>query len=182
MGFTSRPLSRRDQLVVQEHDGEVLIYDLRSNKAFCLNATAALVWQACNGKLEISEIAERISKQLNETASEELVWLALDRLEKEDLIEAEEIPSRFSGLNRREVIKKIGAGSMLALPVIASLIAPTPAHAASSCMSTDFCLCTQPSQKRLGQVCEDVIFTCPSNCACRWSSNGNGDLSGRCGH
>ena len=85
MGFTSRPLSRRDQLVVQEHDGEVLIYDLRSNKAFCLNATAALVWQACNGKLEISEIAERISKQLNETASEELVWLAPGPVEERGL-------------------------------------------------------------------------------------------------
>ena len=30
------PISRRENLVVQEMDGEVLIYDLRVNKAFVL--------------------------------------------------------------------------------------------------------------------------------------------------
>lgn len=31
------PLSRKNDLVVQELDGEVMIYDLNANKAFCLN-------------------------------------------------------------------------------------------------------------------------------------------------
>ena len=94
---SSRPLSRKDQLVVQEHDEEVLVYDLRSNKAFCLNTTAALVWQACDGRQEISEISNLVAKALDEPESEALVWLALDRLKKENLMEEEDlIAARFN--------------------------------------------------------------------------------------
>src|SRR5215813_2726259 len=119
MRYTSRPLSRRDQLVVQEHDGEVLIYDLRRNKAFCLNITAALVWQACDGTREVSEIAAHIADKLDERDPDALVWLALDRLKKEDLIEGESDPdTSFNGTTRRDVIKRLGTASMVVLPVI----------------------------------------------------------------
>ncbi|MEO8573991.1 MAG: hypothetical protein ABI481_08470, partial [Pyrinomonadaceae bacterium] len=43
------------------------------------------------------------------------------------------IPSSFAGTSRREVIKKIGLASMVAIPVIASLVAPQSALAAASC-------------------------------------------------
>jgi hypothetical protein len=36
------PKSRQNDLVVQELEGEVLIYDLSINKAYCLNPTSAL--------------------------------------------------------------------------------------------------------------------------------------------
>ena len=39
------PRSRRNDLVVQEMDGEILIYNLTENKAFSLNETSALVWE-----------------------------------------------------------------------------------------------------------------------------------------
>ena len=42
-----RPKSRTDNLVVQEMNDEVLVYDLDSNKAVCLNETAAIVWKSC---------------------------------------------------------------------------------------------------------------------------------------
>jgi len=104
-------------------------------------------------------------------------------LKKENLIEgSDDLAPSFAGLDRREVIKKIGAGSILALPVIASLIAPTPIHAASSCASSSSCTCTTPSNHMLGGTCVATILSaCPSNCACKWASNGNGDLSGICG-
>ena len=169
---SSRPLSRKDQLVVQEHDGEVLIYDLRNNKAFCLNTTAALVWQACDGSREISDISRLVAKALSEPEREALVWLALDRLKKENLMEEEDlIAARFNGLSRREVIKKLGITSIAALPVIASLVAPTSASAASSCMvALGGCLCglgTFPA----GTFCTGMILiACAANCRCR--SNG----------
>jgi hypothetical protein len=31
------PQSRKNDIVVQDLNGEVLIYDLKANKAFCLN-------------------------------------------------------------------------------------------------------------------------------------------------
>ncbi len=45
-----KPTQRKAELVIQELNGEVLIYDLGRNKAFSLNETSALVWQACNGE------------------------------------------------------------------------------------------------------------------------------------
>lgn len=49
MDKENKPKSRRENIVVQEFDDEVLIYDLERDRAFCLNKTSAVVWRACNG-------------------------------------------------------------------------------------------------------------------------------------
>ncbi len=74
------PKAREENLVVQEFDGEVLIYDLNTNKAFSLNETSSLVWQLCDGDNSVSEISESISRKLDSPANEDLVWLALEQL------------------------------------------------------------------------------------------------------
>lgn len=134
MKVQRKPLSRQDNLVVQELDGEVLIYDLDKNKAFCLNETSTLVWQLCDGNNSVTEISESIGKKLNAPANEDLVWLAIDQLKKEKLLaNGEEFESTFKGMNRRQVIKKIGLGTAVALPVVSAMVAPTAANAASGC-------------------------------------------------
>src|SRR5687767_12078449 len=115
-----KPVACADDIVVQEIDGEVLIYDLKENKAFCLNHTAALVWRECDGKKNTLEIAKSLEKQLGTTIKEEFVWLAIDQLSKEKLLEKEVI-TEISGLSRREAVKKIGLASMIALPIVAML-------------------------------------------------------------
>ena len=130
MNNKTRPKSRRDEIVEQEVDGEILIYDLRADKALCLNKTSALIWQACDGKRTVAEINDLLGKQLNVQTDEDIVWLALDQLSKERLIDpAVDLENKFEGLSRRQVIKKIGVGSMIALPVVSSLVAPTAIHA-----------------------------------------------------
>lgn len=39
----NHPKGRTNDIIVQELDGEVLIYNLKDNKAFCLNETSSLV-------------------------------------------------------------------------------------------------------------------------------------------
>ena len=142
--MTTFPKSRTKDLVVQELDKELLIYDLNINKAFCLNETSATVFQLCNGNNSVAEIADLMSKKLKMLVSEEVVWLALDQLKKDNLLEgSDEFAVNFNGLTRRQVIKKVGLASMIALPVIASVVAPSPAIAASllgNCLA-----CTSPS-------------------------------------
>lgn len=145
MGKSEKPLSRKEDLVIQDMNGEILIYDLRENKAFCLNETSALVWQACDGNNSVAEIGKQVG-------SEDVVWLALDELKKERLIETAHV-SKFNGMSRRDVIKKIGIGSMIALPVVASLVAPTAAHAAS-CLAIGVS-CTASAQC-CSTCCKDV--------------------------
>jgi hypothetical protein len=128
MNNSQFPAARKSGLVVQEMPDEVLVYDLNTNKAHCLNQTAATVWKACDGKTAVSEIAAHFSGD----AGEDLVWLAIDQLSENDLLERE-VKTKFKGQSRRDVIKKIGLASIIAVPVIASLVAPQNALAAVSC-------------------------------------------------
>ena len=132
MNNSQYPTARTSGLVVQDVPDEVLVYDLESNKAHCLNQTAAMVWKACDGKTSVPEIARRIGSQTGENVSDDLVWLAIDQLQENSLLEAQ-IQSKFAGRSRREALKKIGMASMIALPIIASLAAPTSVMASTSC-------------------------------------------------
>ena len=49
------PRARQDELVVEELSDETLVYDLKRHKANCLNRTAALVWQDCDGQTSVSQ-------------------------------------------------------------------------------------------------------------------------------
>ena len=74
-----KPSARKSDIVTQDSLDETLIYDLKTNKAFCLNETSALVWQLCNGRNSVSEISDAMSVQLKTLVSEDLVWLAVGR-------------------------------------------------------------------------------------------------------
>lgn len=127
------PKARMDNLVMQDYHNETLIYDLKTNRVFCLNETSALVFQLCDGIRTVSEISDLMSKKLKTLVKEEVIWLALDHLRKEHLLEnSQNFEIDFKGLNRREIIKKVGLISMIALPVISSVVAPTSAFSAST--------------------------------------------------
>jgi hypothetical protein len=130
MKYQTNPVSRKDDIIVQELKGEVLIYDLKINKAYCLNETSAIVWQLCDGNNSVADITKKFSKELNSPVTEDFVWLALDQLKQENLLSnSEEIVPEFNGMSRREVIRKVGLGTMVAIPIVAGLVAPTAAQA-----------------------------------------------------
>ena len=154
------PLSRKANIVIQEIENEILIYDLKINKAFCLNETSHLVWQLCNGINSIADISRKLSKKLNLNYSEDLVWLALDQLKKNNLLEnSSEVEINFGGLSRREVIRKVGLASVIALPVIASIVAPTALHAQSTCVNPGG-LAPGSSQSFPGLTCGSSCNSC----------------------
>ena len=141
------PTTRKNDIVVQEVSGETLIYDLKSNKAYCLNETSALIWQLCDGKRTASEISDEMSIRVKAQISEDFVWIALDQLNKDGLLEGE-ISDRFVGLSRREVIRKTGFASVVVLPLVSSLVAPNAANAQSGGMPllSNCSTCTSGSQ------------------------------------
>lgn len=140
------PAARRDDIVTREIDGELLIYDCVRDKAHCLNETAAAIWKHCDGKTSPGEIAESLTKEKNGATGEaviavgeSIVWLGLDELRRKHLLkETSNWPLIASGfqsgngksmLSRREAIRRIGLGAAIALPVVATITAPTPAQA-----------------------------------------------------
>lgn len=129
------PQIRKNGLVVQELPDEVLVYDLDSSKAHCLNDSAAVVWRACDGSHSVADIVKTFEKTSGSKVTEDFVWLAIDQLNDNGLLEAG-TAKRFAGQSRRDVLKKIGLASMIALPVIASLVAPQNALGSVSCQCT----------------------------------------------
>ena len=126
------PVARKEGLVIQETADEVLVYDLNSNKAHCLNQTAAFIWKSCDGNNSITDISVLFENEVGSTVHEDMIWLAIDQLNDKKLLETS-IKSDFAGRSRREVIKKIGLATVVALPLIASLTAPTSVLASTSC-------------------------------------------------
>ena len=131
----TNPKARQKGLVVQEMPDEVLVYDLNTNKAHCLNTSAALVWRSCDGTRNAAEIVREFERSGAGKVSEDFVWLAIDQLQEKELLE-NEVKPRFSGSSRRQVLKTIGLASVVAVPVIASLVAPRSALASVSCTCT----------------------------------------------
>ena len=130
--MTKFPLSRNKDIVQQELKDGLLIYDLVINKAYHLNETSAAIYRLCDGNNSISDIKKSIGRELKQPVSEDLVWLALDQLKEDNLLtEKKEIKTYFNGLSRREVIKKVGLASMIALPLITPLVAPKAVEAQS---------------------------------------------------
>ncbi len=145
------PKARIKDLVIQEIEGETLVYDLSSNKAFCLNETSALVWQLCDGKHSVEKLSDEISKHLKTLISEDLVWLAIEQLNEDGLLEeGAQFGNHFTGLSRREVVIKVGFASLVALPVVTSLVTPQAA-AAQSCSG-------------LNGGCNLNVHCCSNNC------------------
>ncbi len=179
------PKAREAELVIQNSGDDLLIYDLRDNKAICLNKTSALVWKHCDGTKSPWEIGKILGNTLRAEVSEDLVWFALEELHEENLLDHEDdFVGRYNGLTRRDVIRRIGLGSIVALPIISSLVAPIAIHAQSNvCVPVpNGCQCSNPTSgsRPAGTACSPAFgFTCANpNCRCiRTGPNGttNGD-------
>ena len=128
------PLARDADLVVQELAEEVLVCDLTNNRVSCLNVISAEVWKLCDGKRSIPNITQTLQNKFSLAVTEDLVLLALDQLSRENLL-VDKVGSDiiFNGVSRREVIKRIGLASMIALPIVSSIVMPTAAQAQSGC-------------------------------------------------
>src|SRR6266849_6699142 len=151
------PVARTESLIVKEVDRETLVYDLKSDKAHCLNDTAARVWKNCDGRKSLSEISEILSAESNTSVKDEVVWLALDQLKSFKLLEdAPAKPSFLAGMTRRQMVARLGIAA-IALPAIVSMVSPT-AQAQASLLGLGNC-CNNPNQCG-SNCCQNLPTSC----------------------
>ena len=62
--------ARHDELVVQELPDEVMVYDLKSHKAHCLNKTAAFIWNHCDGETSVADLVTLLKEESGSSANE----------------------------------------------------------------------------------------------------------------
>jgi hypothetical protein len=136
------PRARKTGLIIQEADNEILIYDQTNDQAHCLNQTAAKIWKYCDGETSLAAACTALSRNLQSPVDEKLLWYAIEQFTNDNLLEAEVIPPAFiiAGMNRRQLVRTLGLAAVVALPLVTSIVAPSPAQAATCKPSTTACV------------------------------------------
>ena len=148
--LTARPKRRDEGLIVREVESEVIVYDLDRHEAHCLNPEAARLWNSCDGKLDGRQILYQLYGDDLESDHEAAYLIGLQQLQEKHLLDEGNGTASVvheTGVSRREIVASYGkvAAVAVALPAVMSIVAPTPAEAAScfatgaSCSSSSEC-------------------------------------------
>ena len=115
-----KPTARSSDLLIEELDEEVVIYDQRTSLVHHLDERARRIWIACDGHRSANQIARDAG------CDQATIELTLDRLHDAGLLLG---PPRSRLRSRRQILR---TGAALAvLPAVATVTAPTPAMAQS---------------------------------------------------
>jgi hypothetical protein len=125
------PAARREGVLVRELPGELLVYEQHEHRAHCLNRTAATVFRSADGTRSVADLARLLAPQADPAESEAVVAEALALLADAGLLESA-APS--GGWSRREWVRRAGVAAAVLLPVVASILVPSPAEAAATCV------------------------------------------------
>jgi hypothetical protein len=150
-----KPVARREGILVRELPGELLVYERGAHRAHCLNRTAATVFENADGTRTLADLARLVAPQGDPAESEEVVKETLDRLAEAGLLDS---GAAAGGCSRREWVRRVGIGAAILLPAVASIVVPTPAEAAATCV----CNCTSKTD---GTPCSSVgADPCTASC------------------
>ncbi len=162
------PKARTDGLLVEELDGETLVYDLETHDAHCLNPAAALVWKRSDGRTPVRDLAPFL-REVGLPAEESVVWMALSRLDDAGLVAPVALPGKKTSFSRKEILRVLGATAAmtLLLPAVESVVAPLAAQTAS-CITLAACLALPAKGCGGLPICTDRAKCCKKrgqNCA-----------------
>jgi hypothetical protein len=117
------PKARTHDLIVEHLPGEVLAYDLHTNKAHCLNPVAAFVWERCDGRTSFAELSAQLRDYLKVADADAALDLALEQLSSRRLLEEPVTAlSESARMARRDALRKLVI-ALVALPVIMTVTA-----------------------------------------------------------
>jgi Coenzyme PQQ synthesis protein D (PqqD) len=127
--FVPRPKSCG--VASQKMDGELLLYAEHTHQASCLNASAARIWELCDGDRTVEEIATRAK------VDPDIVAHAVKQLSAAGLLENSVSSFVAVDLSRRRTLVGVG---LAAIPIILLVTAPSARAASSPCTpSMDTC-------------------------------------------
>ena len=150
------PVASSAHLVIQELGNETLIYNTSTNQASCLNETAAFVWRSCSGDKSIDDIALSFEEKFGQAVNAGFVRLAISQLNDKHLLSGSDVGDTKIP-NRREAIRKIALTTAVAIPVVASLVAPQNVMAQTSCR------CGSPGHCITQTACPSTVNCNPSS-------------------
>jgi len=163
-----RPLRLQSKsMILEQLQHELIIYDPEQNKAFCLNHTAAFVWNRADGKTTVAEMAKSLGQHSDRPRpeNEKLVGFALEVLAKDGLLVSSTVmrPAAL-GLTRRRMLQQLGVGTV-AMPAVTALFLSKAKARASSASSTipasDLATTTPNYSPSFWKWIEDLFWSSP---------------------
>ena len=123
------PVARKDNVIVQQVGADLVVYDELTDCAHSLNPVAAHVFSHADGTRDLAALAAAANKDLGVPDDLTIVEEALANLGSVELL-ASGTPAPERSIPRREALKRLGIAAV-ALPVVTSLVAPSPLLARS---------------------------------------------------
>jgi hypothetical protein len=168
------PAAREAGLVVERVEDEIVIFDTETTDAHCLSPLAAIVFEHCDGRTTVTDMAVAAAERLGEPVDADRIRDALDQLEERKLLAV----GPRGGMSRRDMMRRsamVGA-AVVSAPVI-STIRATPALAGASATCGGFkdisilcCPCGTGSQNGKSGCCT-TPFT--NQCVCTKAESNN---------
>jgi len=152
------PLAQTEGVLSTDFGEEIVVYDSRTHKAHCLNRSAAVVYRHLDGRTSMTQMVSHLRGEVEGAADEDMVWLALRELDRNELLAEPLEMAGPQGLSRRALIRRLGIAAAV-VPVVASMTAP----AAEAQVSATGCRRQEPD-------CEH--FSCDGGCACIKTTEG----------
>ena len=127
------PLARKSHVFAEKLPEEIIVYDKASQNVHCLSKTAAAVWESCDGTKTVDDLAHSVASKLGAPVDRELVLLALEELEKANLLEpGSGVVADSGSTSRRQAVGKL---VLTGTALIASIVASAPAAHVSFILS-----------------------------------------------
>lgn len=153
--------TRSERLVVKDAGGEVVVYDLDTDRVHLLNAVASSVWRLAKEDVNFVDLSDRVRSEPGlEDTHHDVVLAAVYELQSAGLLVFSSDDAKL--VSRRTLLKAAGVAA-LAAPALTTILAPTPAAAASPgpCTMTGATGCNDP----LHPCCETGV-ACTNNRCC----------------
>jgi hypothetical protein len=129
-----KPRVRHNDLLSEELEGQHVIYDATNQTVHGLNSTLSWVWSHCDGSRTVDDLIAVMQGETGLDDARSLVTSGLKQLAEANLLEPESVDlnalrTEASVVSRRAAV---AAGVSIAVPVLSSMLAPTPAAAKST--------------------------------------------------
>jgi hypothetical protein len=120
---------RRGTTHVEVLHGELCIYEWTTKTVHALNPAATRVWEMCDGSTTVDDMIAAVRRNLNAPGATAIVQHALTQFDRAGLLEPGTLAGVGPLVSRRALLRRIGAAA--AIPVVTSIVAPTPLAAQS---------------------------------------------------
>ena len=130
---TDKQRVRQSGLLSEDMHGERVIYDNGNKKVHHLNPTMTWVWDHCDGSRTIDELIAALHSDTGCDDARGLITSGLKQLGEANLLEPGSVDLTALEVQRSTVSRRgaVIAGVSMAVPMMTSILAPTPAAAKS---------------------------------------------------